>query len=95
MGKIVAEVEENVLTVNPNNIFKVIQPSTSEFAVIDQWGNESIRVRMLNSHAARVTGRFFVGPRSLVQISDSAFLFNGERLGTFCMHNVGNGFVID
>jgi len=57
-GKIMAQIENNEFTLNPNNYFKKERPDSHTLAVEDQMTFERLRVKFLNPHAVVVTGIF-------------------------------------
>ena len=63
-GKLIAEIEHNDFTINPNNYFKKRRPNKSVLIIFDQAGAEVLNVRFANRQYMVVTGRFArpVGP---------------------------------
>lgn len=76
--RIVAEIEDNEFTVNPNNYFKIKHPDASTLVVYDQYDDEALNVRYANSHMLRVTGRFY-SPRGLIQITPAGLVIPGNN----------------
>ncbi len=57
-GRIVAGIENNEFTINPNNYFKKKRPDKSTFIVYNQSGEEALNVRFANPRYMLVTGTF-------------------------------------
>jgi len=55
-GKIVAVLETNAFTINPNNYFKMERPDRSTLLVRDQSNSEVLNVRWLNQYAISFCG---------------------------------------
>ena len=81
-GRIIADIEDNEFSVNPNNYFKIKRPDTSSLVVYDQNDNEALNVRYGSKSMLRVLGRFY-SPRGLVQITPSALIIPGNNVFHF------------
>lgn len=57
-GRVVAVIEKNKFTVNPNNFFKIGRPNRFTFIVHNQRGEEAMNVRFANPGHMVVTGTF-------------------------------------
>jgi hypothetical protein len=95
-GVIIAEVEDNKLTRNPSNSFKVEQTDDHEFEVFDQRNLSAIKVRMVNRDAVVVTGRFFTPSGRLVDVTESQVILNGGAavVESTCIHDTRVGFSV-
>lgn len=97
-GKIIVQVSNNEFYINDNTILRAFnpRPDRSTLNLKDEFGN-SFRIRLLNRHSIRVSGKFFIGPDSRVEIEEQGdtILPNGSRLGWSCATNVGNMFVFN
>jgi len=58
-GRIVAEIEGNEFTINPNNYFRKKRPDKSTLIVYDQTGEEAINVHFSNRAYVIITGKFY------------------------------------
>ena len=80
-GRIVAELEDNVFHVNPNNYFKIKRADKSTLIVYDQQNNHVINVRYLNPSTIKILGIFHSPNRAPVVIEEEKQTIPGA--GTF------------
>jgi hypothetical protein len=69
-GRIVADIENNVFSVNPNNYFKIKNPNKSTLVVYDQYNNESLNVKFVATDYLVVKGRFYKPGYGTITIND-------------------------
>jgi hypothetical protein len=70
-GRIVAAIEKNEFTINPNNYFKKKLPDKSSFIVYDQTGEEAINVHFSNRTYVIVTGKFYKPGYGMLTVTSS------------------------
>ena len=76
-SRIIAAIEDNRFTLNPNNYFRLDHSDPSRLAVYDQYGDLALGLHFVNSSTLRVKGTWQLpSGRSLV-ITDDSLLVNG------------------
>ena len=58
-GRIVADIENNEFTVNPNNYFKIKRPDRSTLVVYNQTDEECLNVKYVATRYLTITGIFY------------------------------------
>jgi hypothetical protein len=56
-GKIIASIDKNKFTVNPNNSLSMKRPDRSSLLVVDQYGSTALNAHYVNRHSFQLTGR--------------------------------------
>lgn len=89
-GKIVASIERNQFTVNPNNYFKMVKPDPSTLRVVDQYNKEVLNVRYLNRHAIKLEALlYYPGLDDPIEIKDDALSMGDYVVADNCSYNLG------
>jgi hypothetical protein len=70
-GRIVAMVERNEFTINPNNYFKKKRPDKSTLIVYDQTGEEAINAHLSNRAYMIVTGKFWKPGYGMITVTST------------------------
>lgn len=82
-SKIVADIENNEFSVNPNNYFKVKRPDKSSLIVYDQQARDVLNIRFLNPANIRVSG-IFNAPNQKPVIIDDEKIFRPSQFTGNC-----------
>lgn len=90
-GRVVAQVVDNRLYVNPGNFFRIIHPDSHSLTVYDLHERKVLAIRYINPQSVRVTGIFQLPERPPVVITDNEILLGTIRLSGVCVHDNGGG----
>jgi hypothetical protein len=92
-GKIIASVEKNKFTINPNNIFK-IDARRSTLRVVDEYKKEVLNIRYLNRHALMLTAvLYYPGAREPLEITDQGVTAEGVQDSGNCTSGLAKDMV--
>ena len=83
-GKVVAQIIDNRLYVNPGNFLRIDNPDSHSLAVYDMHQRQLLAIRYLNSQTVRVVGIFQVPERAPVLISEDELLVGTNRFHNVC-----------
>jgi hypothetical protein len=97
-GKILVQVSNNEFYINDNKILRSFnpRPDRSTIRIEDEFGNQ-FRIRLLNRHSIRVSGKFFIGPNNGIAIEEDGDVVTprNNRFGTGCSSGSKNVFVFE
>ena len=91
-GKVVAQIVDNRLYVNPGNFLRIDNPDSHSLAVYDLHQRQVLAIRYLNPQSVRVVGIFQLPERAPVVISENEFLVGTNRLLHVCLSEVKTAF---
>lgn len=94
-GRIVADIEDNEFSVNPNNYFKIKHATPDKFVVYNQFGQEALSVSFVSPTYVVITGTFYKpGGKALVATQDQVVLLPSRSTisGSIAGENGGAAF---
>jgi hypothetical protein len=83
-GKVVAQIVDNRLYVNPGNFLRIDNPDSHSFAVYDLHQREVLAVRYMNLQSVRVLGIFQLPESPPVVISQNEILWGAMSFSDVC-----------
>jgi hypothetical protein len=91
--RIIASIEHNEFTVNPNNYFKVIKSADkSRLVVVDQYKTTVLDVRYTNKQSMSINAVLhFPGVPDPLVIGDNEIMWRNSPIYANCSHDFGAG----
>ena len=86
-GKIVGEIIDNRLYVNPKNFFRIDRPDSHSLVVYDLHQRQVLGVNYINPHSMRVIGIFQLPGRAPVIATENEFLIGRSHFSQSCFGN--------
>lgn len=77
-GRIVADIENNEFTVNPNNYFKIKHPDKSTLIIYNQLGEEAMNVVFVSPAYLILNGVFYKPGRGTIKATKDGIVLNGN-----------------
>jgi hypothetical protein len=93
--RIVAEIVDNEFHINPNNYFRKTRPDKYTLLVYDQQRRIILNIRYMNTRAIKLLGIFNSPGRPEVVIREKEIRVGRLHLGSDCIGNFRNGYVIN
>jgi hypothetical protein len=93
-GRIVAEIQGNEFTINPNNYFKKKRPDKSTLIVYNQAGEEAINVRFAGAQYMTITGTFHKPGHATISVTPIGIRWGSGNVtsGNICGECTGAAF---
>jgi hypothetical protein len=93
-GTVIAVIIKNEFDLNRNNYFKKKTPDLSTIIIYDQYNNEVLNLRFINSYTFRIKARINYKGQN-VFIEDNSLLINGRtRIAVDCLNGRYSGSLV-
>jgi hypothetical protein len=86
-GRIVATIENNEFSINPNNYFRRVRPDRSTLLVYDQHNLQVLNIRYLNSNWIQVLGVFRLANHMPVTIREDVTIIGESGMSGACSND--------